>query len=388
MSEVALLDLHDQLCLEKYKIRLMKEVDRLAEDCKGDSGAFFSGINELLHLELGCSLSWIGDGFGAPLFAPGDGVELEEVPDGWVEERVVLHYYNDTDNVKCALYLRHRLDNGRNEVVCYGDSAARGGVLLRHAMMRGEELFGHTLAEILDTAGFDNYISQTTVRKQDLTSCVGSELANLIMVHGIDSPELRPRRKYMGYLFADICGYTSFAASNPSEVVMTTINRFLTQAVQIVMRHPNALIDKYVGDCVVILIGALENENAEAAHDSHHDVIYAREGVELARELMLSAKEQGFAMSSGFHLGEGHAGFVGWEGVEGSGDRLDFTAIGKNMNYAARLQDVAESGTLLVSGVVQSLLAEDDGVTFTRLKRTFKNLGEEVVYEIGWSADQ
>lgn len=383
MSQVELLSLHDQLCLEKYKIRLMKEVDRLAERSRGDSDYFFNEISELIKSELGCTLSWIGDGFGAPLFSHSDDGITAPPPEGWVEERILLHYYGEEELVKCALYLNRPPDEGQ-ESVEDGDSAERGRAILTRAMERGEEIFAHTLAEVLDTAGFDNFISQTTARRKDLTSCVGSELANLIMIHGIDSPELRPRRKYMGYLFADICGYTSFAAANPSDVVMATINHFLAGAVGIVFKHPNSMLDKYVGDCLVILIGALENENTEAAHDSRHDITYAREGVALARKLMRFAKEQGFELSAGFHLGEGHAGFVGWEDVEESGDRLDFTAIGKNMNYAARLQDVAESDMLLVSGDVRELLQGEDGVSFVRLEKTFKNLGEQTVYAVEW----
>lgn len=376
-------ELYARLCLEKYKMRLMKGVDRLAERARGDSKAFFKGISELMAQELGCSLAWIGDGFGAPLFVASRGPD-EEPPRGWTEKRVQLHYYDEAQTVKCALYLYHRTE-AVPEITATDDLAGQGRARLKAAMVADEPLFREAMAEVLDTAGFDNFIAQTSTRQSELSSCVGGELADLIMRHGISSNALRPSRKFMGYLFADVCGYTAFAASNPSEVVMDTINHFLAGAVRIVNEHPNSLLDKYVGDCLVVLVGALDQEDAEAAHAEGHDLLYAEEGLALVRRLMEFSRRQGFELSAGFHVGEGHAGFVGVEDPEGlSGDRLDFTAIGRNMNYAARLQDCARSGTLLVSREVRDLLRTNPTYGFKRLTRKFKNIGRETVYAVDW----
>src|SRR4029077_3995680 len=97
------------------------------------------------------------------------------------------------------------------------------------------------------------------------------------------------------------------------------------------------IVDKFLGDGVMALfIPVITGENhAGRAIKGGRAILTAIERDGLGR--------QGLMVGAGVHAGEAFVGAVG------SGEKIDFTALGDTVNIAARLGGLAGPGELLVS---------------------------------------
>src|SRR6185312_391917 len=152
---------------------------------------------------------------------------------------------------------------------------------------------------------------------------------------------LEGERKQVTVLFCDLVGSTSLAERLGPETMYLLLNRFFELALSEVHRYEGT-INQFLGDGFMALFGA------PIAHEDH------------ARRAALAAL--GLRKLLGEHHAElGDRGGVelrfrmgintGWVVVGGIGDQLrrDYTAIGDTTNLAARLQQLAEPGAILVS---------------------------------------
>lgn len=148
-------------------------------------------------------------------------------------------------------------------------------------------------------------------------------------------------RRLLTILISDIRGFTAFADACPPEDAVRALNRCLGLQAECVRRFGGD-VDKFVGDSVVALF---------RGDDMALDAI--RCAVDIHRALEAAASDGDMpplGVGIGIATGEVVLGSVG------SGDRLDFTAIGSHVNLASRLCAIAEPREVL--------LAED---TFVRV---------------------
>lgn len=122
------------------------------------------------------------------------------------------------------------------------------------------------------------------------------------------------------------------------------LNRFYAMANDVLLAH-DAVIDKLVGDEVMALfIPAIAGPE------------YRRRAVEAGRALVRRVGRAGPGLAD-LPLGAAvHAG-PAFVGVIGSGDVLDFTALGDTVNTASRLQSAASPGDLVLSETVYQAVA-------------------------------
>jgi adenylate cyclase len=141
----------------------------------------------------------------------------------------------------------------------------------------------------------------------------------------------------MSILFADVRGSTALSESMSPTEFSKLINRFYVESTRVLIAS-NALIDKLAGDAVAAFWGA-----GFAGED------YVLRTIEAGRAL-LRATGHGGSGEPWVPVGVGvHAG-VAFIGAMGSPDGLtDITAVGEEVNLAARLGSKAGVGELLVS---------------------------------------
>jgi adenylate cyclase len=139
-------------------------------------------------------------------------------------------------------------------------------------------------------------------------------------------------------LFVDVRGSTTIAEKMNNTEFSHLMNRFYEAAINVLVRA-DAFIDKLVGDEVTALFipGFAGKE-------------HARKAVEAGRELL---RVTGYGEAGGpwVPIGVGvHTG-TAWVGsiVGASGAGADFTALGDNVNIAARLASKAGAGEFLIS---------------------------------------
>ncbi len=139
-------------------------------------------------------------------------------------------------------------------------------------------------------------------------------------------------------LFVDVRGSSTLAERMTAAEFSRLMNRFYSAATSVLIKT-DALIDKLVGDEVVALyLPLLTGPN------------HARSAVQAAQGL-LRATGHGdpggpwLSVGVGVHTGTAFVGIV--SGAEGTAS--DWTALGDNVNIAARLASQAEPGEALIS---------------------------------------
>src|SRR3989454_7658646 len=156
-------------------------------------------------------------------------------------------------------------------------------------------------------------------------------------------------RRQVTVLFADVAGFTTLAERLDPEDVHRIINRCFELITAEVHRFEGT-INQYTGDGVMALFGAPiahEDSPRRAAHaalgiqSAVHD--YARE-LETERGLTLE-------MRVGLNTGLVVVGKIGDD------LRMDYTAVGDTTNLAARLQQNARPGSVVISDATHRLVA-------------------------------
>ena len=155
-------------------------------------------------------------------------------------------------------------------------------------------------------------------------------------------------RRHVTVLFADMEGYTTLAESLGEEGTFTLMQPVLARMVETIRAHGGTTQD-LAGDGVMALFGAphaLEDaplRACQAALDMH------RRLAELGASI-----QQNHGVTPRFRIGLNAGPVV--LGHMGEGERIEFRAVGDTVNLAARLQSLAEPGTVLLSEDVHRLV--------------------------------
>jgi class 3 adenylate cyclase/tetratricopeptide (TPR) repeat protein len=157
---------------------------------------------------------------------------------------------------------------------------------------------------------------------------------------------LEGERKQVTVLFCDLVGSTSLAEQLGPETMHLLLNRFFELALSEVHRYEGT-INQFLGDGFMALFGA------PIAHEDH-----ARRAALSALGLQKLLQDHQAELGEGLDLQVRMGINTGWVVVGGIGDQLrrDYTAVGDTTNLAARLQQLAEPGTILVSEDASRLL--------------------------------
>jgi len=142
-------------------------------------------------------------------------------------------------------------------------------------------------------------------------------------------------RRVMTLFFSDVRGFTTFSEHKPPEEVVRVINRCLSLQAGLVRKFSGD-VDKYIGDAVF-------------AHFFGEDMTLRaiRCGLEIHRALdalnAAAPADPPLIVGIGIVTGEAILGSIG------SDDRLDYTAIGSNVNLCSRLCNAAAPREILLN---------------------------------------
>ncbi len=153
-------------------------------------------------------------------------------------------------------------------------------------------------------------------------------------------------------LFADVRGSTELGDRRPAADFAALLNRFYGAATQTLLRH-DAVIDKLIGDEVMaFFVRGISGPR------------YRQRAVEAGADLLRAV---GYGTPEGPWLDVGVAVNAGIAYVGNVGGAVvDFTALGSPVNAAARMQQHAAGGELLVArGVADEVMATVQRRTLT-----------------------
>ena len=150
-------------------------------------------------------------------------------------------------------------------------------------------------------------------------------------------------------LFADIRGSTALAERMSPAEYHALLNRYLAVATDVVFRYDGA-VDKFVGDeLVAMFFPLLTGERFTARAVAAAQALLRATG-------HVDPSGPWVPVGAGVHTGRA------WFGVVGEGRHMELTAVGDNVNIAARLASLAEAGEVLVSADAAALSDLDPGL--------------------------
>jgi len=181
---------------------------------------------------------------------------------------------------------------------------------------------------------------------------------------GEQSVEIASKRKKLTVFFSDIADFTETTDSLESEELTNLLNRYLTEMSKVALDH-GATIDKYVGDAIIAFFGDPETRGVKEDAKTCVEMAIAmqRRMRDLQSEWLDMGLERPFQVRMGINTGFCTVGNFG------SGDRMDYTIIGNEVNLAARLESYAEVGGILLAHETHSLVKDtvmaEEGDTLT-----------------------
>ncbi len=199
------------------------------------------------------------------------------------------------------------------------------------------ELFASHAALAFDSVAATLELARDRVRFEQLRRYFSPAVVEHLLAGG-ESFVDKPRMVDGTVLFADLVGYTALSrelAGEP-ERMFGLLNRWLDAGAHVAMAHGGTL-DKFIGDCVMVIFGA-------PFPQQEPELMAVRCAVQMMRAIERVSQEVGrsLAITVGVNSGPMLAGSVG------SRRRLEYTVLGDTVNVAARLQGAARPGEILV----------------------------------------
>ncbi|MDR8415045.1 adenylate/guanylate cyclase domain-containing protein [Nonomuraea sp. 3-1Str] len=143
-------------------------------------------------------------------------------------------------------------------------------------------------------------------------------------------------------LFADLKGFTTFSERvTPGEIV-EMLNRYHTAAVPCILDNGGTIV-QFVGDALLALFNAPATQKDHAAAACRAALAMQRAAAEIAEEISWQRDDVEWpTFRVGVNTGPAIVGNIGSPRLRG------FNAMGDCVNVAARLQSLAESGTVVI----------------------------------------
>jgi class 3 adenylate cyclase len=164
---------------------------------------------------------------------------------------------------------------------------------------------------------------------------------------------IHTERKELTIFFSDIKDFTATTEHLQPEAITQLLNEYFTEMAAIALGH-GGTVDKFIGDALVIFFG--DPETKGTMEDARACLTMAtamqRRLAELNVKWRSTGTEQPFRVRMGINTGFCNVGNFG------SADRMDYTAIGAEVNLAARLQSIAEPGHIVISYETYALVRD------------------------------
>lgn len=202
------------------------------------------------------------------------------------------------------------------------------------------------IASQIDTAIFES------LQTQRLRSAFGRSVGPKVMERLLNTSDrdlLLGEQNDVTILFSDIRGFTDLSGKIPTAQMQAVLNDHFSALSDLVLSYEGTL-DKYIGDCVMCFFNAPERQAdhamrgvrlALAMHQAHHRIMEQWQD-----RLPLPA------------IGVGISTGPAMLGNFGSTARLEYSAIGPDINLASRLCAVALGDQTLISEATYTLVKD------------------------------
>ena len=180
-------------------------------------------------------------------------------------------------------------------------------------------------------------------------------------------------RKKLTIFFSDIVEFTATTERLQPEELTGLLNEYLTEMSDVALQY-GGTVDKFIGDAILVFFGDPESRGIVEDARACLKMAAAMQArlADLSERWMRRGIEKPFRARMGINTGYCNVGNFG------SADRMDYTIIGAEANLAARLQQAAGIGEIVLSYETFALVS--DMVVAKRLPPiTMKGISREVM---------
>jgi class 3 adenylate cyclase len=171
---------------------------------------------------------------------------------------------------------------------------------------------------------------------------------------GSQKAEIHTERKKLTVFFSDIKDFTASTAKWQPEDITRLLNSYFSEMSRIAAEY-GGTVDKFIGDAMVIFFGDPHSKGVrEDALQCVKMAMAMQRGMADLQDLW---REMGPSKTFRIRIGI-NTGFCD-VGNFGSDLRMDYTIIGPEVNLAARLEQAAEPGGILISGETYALVRDE-----------------------------
>lgn len=178
---------------------------------------------------------------------------------------------------------------------------------------------------------------------------VTPEVAQFVLQQGLQ----KGTRALVTVMFVDVRRFTPFAMASSPEEVVEALNGIFAPVIEAVRRE-GGILNKFMGDGLLAIFGApldLPDHAAAAARSA----LRARDAVDALSQERQKRGRQPLRLGIGINTGDVVAGCLGSE------ERTEYSVIGHAVNLAARLEEAADPGQILVGPATASRLPPSIG---------------------------
>lgn len=182
-----------------------------------------------------------------------------------------------------------------------------------------------------------------------LSSYISPHAASRVLAN-LEQPDMAGEQLFGSVLFCDIVGYTQLTEGMSPKVVAKMLNEYLGY-IALAGHSCHGMVDKFIGDSVMIVFGAPERDAQHALHAVACGVMI-QEVVQQINQRRQRKQLRPLSFRIGINSGEMMAGNIGIPA------RMQYTVVGDTVNLGARLCGIAPPGSILIGANT----AEQNGI--------------------------
>lgn len=270
--------------------------------------------------------------------------------------------------IMIAFFISKRISRPIKEIVEGSQEIAQGNHQFRFKEHRTDEL-GQLMNSLNDMT--EGLLRKEQVEKT-FSRYVSPSVAGSLM-DDFEKIHLGGSHVEATVLFADISGFTSISEGLEPMAINNLLNDYFTLIDKIAGEF-GGHIDKYIGDCAMILFGAPYS-------DKEHSLNAVKCAMEIQHRLCQfnQKRQQQERLTVEFSIGINSGTMLA--GNMGSEKRMEYTVVGNAVNLASRLSSIASAGQIIVTKKLHDAL--DLAALFTtRYVSTTKLRGKTTPVEV------
>ncbi len=142
-------------------------------------------------------------------------------------------------------------------------------------------------------------------------------------------------------IFADIVGFTQLSETYSADEIAGVLNDYFSY-ITLASKMHQGTIDKYMGDCAMIVFGVPEEDKLHKLH-----AVYCAVMIQKLVERINAIRRSNNKLAVSFRIGINSGSMLA--GNLGSTERMQYTVVGESVNLASRLQHIAEKDQIIIS---------------------------------------